>query len=339
VLDRLHHLFPDLRRVPLPAYVVGGAVRDLLLDRDPADADVASIDPLKAASALRHKVIRLGKEDHISAYRVVLGPHVYDFAELLEHDIGADLARRDFTINAMALDLASGELLDPHGGRRDLDARLVRMVSAENFDDDPLRMLKAIRMAVTFRFTIDDATIAAIVPRASRISDIAAERVSFELSRIFSANQFGTATELLRRTGLAAPLGLTLRAAPRDDLTFEMSLALLVDDPRAFGERWRWSESMIRDVTTLKKLMEHHDPIALYDAGERLARMLPDANLAMPDFTIKPLLTGDEIASLAGIEPGPHLGEIKHALLEAQIRGEVRTKEEAERFVHLSPRA
>jgi len=333
LLERLHRLFPDLRRVPLPAYVVGGAIRDLLLDRDPADADVASNDPFAAASALRHKVIRLGKEEHLSAYRVVLGPHVYDFAELLDHDVDADLARRDFTINAMALDLETGELLDPHGGRRDLEARVVRMVDSSNFDDDPLRMLKAIRMAVTYRFTIDEATIAAIVPRAARIRDVAVERVTFELFRIFSANQFGTAVELLRRTQLAEPLGLTLREAPRDDVTFEMSMAYLVDDPRAFGEQWRWSESQIRDVITLMNLMRDHDKIALYDAGERRARMLPIPNLAMPDFTIKPLLTGDEIAALRHIEPGPELGAVKRALLEAQIRGEVCSKEEAVRFV------
>ena len=332
LLERLHRLFPDLRKVPLPAYVVGGAIRDLLLERDPADVDVASNEPLAAASALHHKVIRLGKEEHISAYRVVLGEHVYDFAELLDHDIDADLARRDFTINAMALDLETGKLLDPHSGRRDLDARVVRMVDASNFDDDPLRMLKSIRMAVTYDFTIDEATIAAIAPRASRIGEVAAERVSFELLRIFSANRFSISVELLRRTGLEIALGLT-SSAGRDDLTLEMSFALLVRDPRAFGERWRWSESLIRDVTTLQNLMRDHDRIALYDAGERLARMLPIAGLDMPDFTIKPLLTGDEIASLRNIEPGRELGAIKRALLEAQIRGEVRTKEEAERFV------
>ena len=331
---QLLHLFPDLRKVPLPAYVVGGAIRDLIMGRDPADIDIASNDPLAAARTLRHKVIRLGKEEHISAYRIVLGEHVYDFAELLDHDINADLARRDFTINAMALDLERDELLDPHGGQRDLGARVVRMVSAENFEDDPLRMLKAVRMAVVFRFTIDDATIAAIQPRAQRITEVAAERVAFELSLIFSANQFSVATELLRKTRLDVPLfGRGLPRFDRDDIAYEMAMALIVDDPRAFGERWRWSESMIRDVTTLKKLMQHHDVVALFDAGERLARMLPDQNVVMPDFTIKPFLSGDEIASLTGIKPGPQLGRMKRALLEAQIRGEVKTKDDAVKFV------
>jgi tRNA nucleotidyltransferase/poly(A) polymerase len=347
--EELLRLFPDLRRVPLPAYVVGGAVRDLLLGRHPADADVASNDPLAAARALGHKVIRLGKGDHLSAYRVVLGEHVYDFAELLDHDIDADLARRDFTINAMAVSLADGTHLDPHGGRRDLEARVVRMVNAENFDDDPLRMLKAVRMAVTHRFAIDEATIDAIRPRAARINEVAAERVAFELSLIFSANAFATAVEILRRTGLDIALGLkplTPDPSPRERgegarragegrVPLELAMALLVDDPRKFGERWRWSEALIRDVITLQKLMRGHDLIALYDAGERLARMTGDASL--PDFTIKALLTGEEIGKLANLEPGPQLGKVKRALLEAQIRGEVRTPEDAKLFVRAFP--
>src|SRR5690349_3254858 len=99
--DDLFRLFLDLRKVPLPAYVVGGAIRDLLLGREPKDVDVASADPLAAARAISERVIRLGKGEHLSAYRVVRGPHVYDFAELLDGDIVVDLARRDFTVNAM----------------------------------------------------------------------------------------------------------------------------------------------------------------------------------------------------------------------------------------------
>src|SRR5207302_10593675 len=141
-------------------------VRDLFFGAAPADVAVACLDPLACARTLGRKVIRLGREDHLSAWRVVDGAHVYDFAALLDGSIDADLARRDFTINAMAVDLGSGALLDPYEGREDLRRRLVRMVDASNFDDDPLRMLKAVRMAVRFGFAIDDATLAAIRARA-----------------------------------------------------------------------------------------------------------------------------------------------------------------------------
>src|SRR5260370_6791449 len=113
--------------LPLPSYVVGGAFRYLLLGGDPADVDLASLDPLGAAKTFGRKIITLGGPEHLRAYRVVDHEHVYDFAALLDDDIGADLARRDFTINAMAVDLASGDLLDPHGGRHDIEQRLVRM--------------------------------------------------------------------------------------------------------------------------------------------------------------------------------------------------------------------
>ena len=76
--------------------------------------------------------------------------------------------------------------------------------------------------------------------------------------------------------------------------------------------------------------------VALYDAGESIAQQLPallDEEVTMPDFTIKPLLNGDEIAKLTGIEAGPRLGEVKRALIEAQIRGEVATKADAEEYV------
>jgi tRNA nucleotidyltransferase/poly(A) polymerase len=286
-------------------------------------------------------VIRLGDAEHLSAYRVVESGHVYDFAELLDHDIDADLARRDFTMNAMAVHLGRGELLDPHGGQRDIDARTVRMVDASNFDDDPLRALKGVRMALAFGFSIEEATLAAIRERAPRIVEIAAERVTYELSVIFSAGRLRAALDLLQRTSLLEPLGLRARPLLAEDVSLAGAYALLVEDPRAYAERWRWSAELLREVVTLRQLLDSHDRVILYDAGEKIARQLPavlralgrDDQLDFPDFTIRALLTGGEIAELTGIAPGAELGQIKRALLEAQIRGEVTTHDEAVRFV------
>jgi tRNA nucleotidyltransferase/poly(A) polymerase len=341
--DELTRRFPALQQLGGDCYVVGGAIRDLLLGRDPADADVACLDPLAAARSIHHRVIRLGGQEHLSAWRVVLGAHVYDFAELLDHDIDADLARRDFTVNAMAVHLQRDALLDPHGGARDAAAALVRMVEPSNFDDDPLRTLKGVRMAVKYGFTIEPETLEAIRIRAARIVDVAPERVTYELSVIFGSGALRSAIELLRVTGLAEPLGLRLRDVHADDVSLAGSFALLVDDPRPYAERWRWSSELLREVLTLQKLIDAHDRIALYDAGEPIASQLPpvlralgrDATLDLPDFTIRPLLAGGEIAALAGIAPGPELGRVKRALLEAQLRGEVSTRTEAERFVQL----
>jgi tRNA nucleotidyltransferase/poly(A) polymerase len=335
--ETLVRLFPAIASLPPGCYVVGGAVRDLVLGRAPADVDVACTDPLAVAQSLGRKVIRLGDQEHLSAYRLVLGEHVYDFAAILDDDITLDLERRDFTVNAMAVDLDGDELLDPNGGRRDLEARVVRMVKESNFDDDPLRMLKGVRMAVKYGFTIDPATLGAIRTRADRIVDVATERVIYELSVIFASGALRKSIALLRETGLARPLGLTLRDVQADDVGLAGAYALLVDDPRAHAERWRWSEALLRDVLTLRALIDRHDRIALYDAGEPLARQLPailralgrDATLDLPDFTIRPFLTGNEIAQLTGLAPGKELGARKRALLEKQIRGEITTKAEA----------
>ncbi len=348
--DQILTLFPGLTRIPPGAYVVGGAVRDLLLGRDPVDVDVACLLPFEAARAVRTRVIRLGNGEHLSAYRVVKDERVYDFAALLDDTIESDLARRDFTINAMAIDLDHDVLLDPHGGRRDLDLRLVRMVRASNFDDDPLRTLKAVRMAIRFNFAIDEETLAAIRARAHRIVDVATERVTYELSIIFSSHAFRRAVNLLEASGLAGALCLTSQSAsveaPEEPAVgLGGAYALLVEDPKAYAERWRWSDQLLHEVQTLQRLVDHHDRLALYDAGESIARQLPPLlralgrsdELDIPDFTIRALLTGGEIAELTGLAPGKELGRIKRALLEAQVRGEIATHDEAVAMVTGSP--
>ena len=308
----------------------------------PIDVDVACLDPLACAHAVSERVIRLGSGEHLSAWRVVDGEHAYDFAEILDRNIAADLARRDFTVNAMAVRLSDGELLDPHEGQRDLERRVVRMVAAENFDDDPLRCLKAVRMAVKHRFDIERATVDAIRARADRITGIAAERVTYELSVIFSAGAFRRVVALLHETGLDVPLfGRAIDNFQADDVSVAGAYALLVDKPKEYAKRWRWSAELLREVIALQALFTNDDRVRLYDAGEHVARQLPavlralgrDDRVDMPDFSMKAFLSGDEIASIARIEEGPELGRRKRALLEAQIKGEVRTKDEAAQWI------
>ena len=326
--EELLRRFPALAQLPPGCYVVGGAIRDLLLGKEPLDADVACNDPLAAARVLGGRLVPLGADEHLRAYRVVLPEHTYDFAELLEHDIDRDLARRDFTVNAMAVDLGSDALHDPHGGERDARARVVRMVDAANFDDDPLRMLRGVRLAVRGNFALDPATRDAIRARASQITRSARERITYELSLIFGANRFRRAVALLRETGLDAPLGLRTREFHADDVSLDGAYALLADEPRG-------------DAAVLQKLIDRHDRIALYDAGETIARQLPailralgrDDRLDWPDFAARALLSGEEIARIAGLSAGKELGALKRALLDAQIRNEVQTVEQAEAFV------
>jgi poly(A) polymerase len=191
------------------AWLVGGAVRDRLLGRGTDDVDVALRgDPRGAARRIAKAAggasFRLS--DAFGGWRAV-GPanawHV-DLLPLREGDLAADLAARDFTINAMAEPLAGGEIVDPHGGREDLAARRLRMVSARALADDPLRTLRAVRLAVELGLELEPGTAAAIAAHARLIERTAPERVFAELKRIVTAPAVRHGIELMRETGLLA---------------------------------------------------------------------------------------------------------------------------------------
>src|ERR671936_2991233 len=130
------------------AWIVGGAVRDELLGRPLVDLDIAVHEPETAARAFarRSSGAPFPLSDRHGAWRVALeGGRTVDFTPL-RGGIEADLATRDFTINAIALPLEGGEPLDPSGGLFDLETRTLRAVTEEVFDDDPLRLLRAARL-------------------------------------------------------------------------------------------------------------------------------------------------------------------------------------------------
>jgi len=202
------------------AWLVGGAVRDGLLGRPTADFDVAVAgDPEAAARAIARAARGTAFElsGAFGAWRVVgrgersgdersargSGWNV-DLVTLREGDLAADLAARDFTINAMAEPLAGGDLIDPHGGRADLEARVVRMVSAEALEDDPLRSLRAVRIAVELELELDAATAAAAREHAAGIERVAPERVFGELKRVVCAAAVRRGLTLMDELGLSA---------------------------------------------------------------------------------------------------------------------------------------
>jgi len=199
------------------AYVVGGCVRDLILGRVPHDWDVAT-DALPAdvmgmfpdvrPTGVKHgtvTVIMDGMPVEVTTYRVEgrysdrRHPDVVRFVRRLEDDLG----RRDLTINAIALH-PWGRIVDPYRGVEDLKRRLVRAVGdpRARFDEDPLRMLRAIRLAAELVFDIDEETYLAIKAKAHLIRNVSAERIGEELSRALVSPKPGFAMELMRETGL-----------------------------------------------------------------------------------------------------------------------------------------
>lgn len=184
-------------------YLVGGSVRDLLLDRETEDLDFAVGGNAfefaeKFAKSVKARFIPMD-EEHDTA-RVVFykgrdGDHPYmDFCGIRGADIEADLAARDFTINAMAVDLrhvmddSEVAVIDPCGGIEDLNKQVIKIASSESMGDDGIRMFRAYRFAATLDFLIHDETSAAIRDSVSLAGSVAIERIREELFKILAVD-------------------------------------------------------------------------------------------------------------------------------------------------------
>ncbi len=181
-----------LSRLGPRAWLVGGALRDRLLERRTADYDVVvEARPRPLAKDLARAVGAHAFElsEGFGVWRVVAHDRAWqlDLLPLQEGRIEADLAGRDLTINAIAQPLGTGELIDPFGGLGDLRARRLRMVTPEAFARDPLRTLRLARLACELGFSVEPRTAAAAVANAPGLADVAPERVFAELRRIVAA--------------------------------------------------------------------------------------------------------------------------------------------------------
>ena len=178
--------------LPPEAYLVGGAVRDALLKREKEYFDLDFVLPQLAVKTARKIAnyyhagfVILDQKRQIA--RVVFPQGTLDFAQQEGNSLESDLRRRDFTINAIAYNLHSDELIDPLGGRVDLAQRVLRMISPTNLKDDPLRLLRAYRQGAQLNFTIDPLTRSTIRTLAPLLTQVAGERVQMELGYLLSS--------------------------------------------------------------------------------------------------------------------------------------------------------
>jgi tRNA nucleotidyltransferase (CCA-adding enzyme) len=185
--------FPgDLAYLPDDAYLVGGSVRDALLQRyrHPLDLDFVlpggAIATAKEVANLYHGgFVVLDQERGIA--RVVFDQGTLDLANQEGASLEKDLQRRDFTINAIAYNLNSQQLVDPLGGLADLERGVLRMIAVKNLEDDPLRLLRAYRQAAQLNFMIEAETKKAIADRVALLKNMAAERIQAELNYLLTA--------------------------------------------------------------------------------------------------------------------------------------------------------
>jgi tRNA nucleotidyltransferase/poly(A) polymerase len=280
----------NLRRAGHEAYVVGGAVRDLCMGRPATDWDITtSASPDRITSvfkslrsfSLKHETVTLvhrGRHYEVTTFR---GPR-----QTLEDD----LKHRDFAINVMPYDTEKSHVIDPWGGRRDIEKRVVRGVFSpeDRFREDPLRLIRAVRFAAELGFRIEGKTLGAISSTAKTITTAAPERIRDELVRILVCENPSQGLHLLRKTGLLGWLLPELEDAGKTrgrvvdqvarDAVSRLS-ALFCSSSRFASQhggpksdvaaksimvRFRFSKSMIREVT---KLVEEERVLAGYDSS------------------------------------------------------------------------
>ncbi len=204
----------------IKSYLVGGVVRDALLGRTTADIDIAvAADALalapKLAEAIGGKYVLLDEENHVC--RIVIADETLAKGRLeidismLRGDIEQDLAQRDFTINAMAIDLDELaedklHLIDPFNGRADLQWKLVRVVSDTSLKSDAVRLLRAVRLAAELDFSIESETEALIQQYSHLVASVPGERIREELLRLLAVPQSGQFLLYLARLGLVTAI-------------------------------------------------------------------------------------------------------------------------------------
>jgi len=211
-----------LRMAGFEAYLVGGCVRDLLLDRTPKDWDITTnakpedIQHVFPESFYENDFgtvgVKTGSEDdrlavvEITPYRTESGysdkrrPDAVTFGNNLEED----LARRDFTVNAIAYDESKGQLVDPYQGQKDIQQKVLKTVGipADRFEEDALRLMRAVRLVAELGFALDADTAAAIAEKAPNLKHVSRERVRDEFVRILMSDQPMQALVLAQQLGI-----------------------------------------------------------------------------------------------------------------------------------------
>ncbi|HEX5526187.1 MAG TPA: hypothetical protein VFX44_03180 [Solirubrobacterales bacterium] len=345
-LRRTHPELETVRQAaPEGVYVVGGAVRDLLLGRPRADLDLVVVGEAAELAA------RLGgaesEHERFGTVKVMVEGHEVDLATARTEaypapgalpvvtpaaSIEEDLGRRDFTINAMAVPVREPCLIDPHGGRGDLDQGLLRVLHPRSFEDDPTRALRAARYASRFGFELEAETEALL--RRADLTTVSADRRRAELERLAAEASARRGFELLAEWGLIdlRPDGLKLLAAV-DELLRSPLWAGVVPRERALVTAAlgppgaeevlasMWKPRPGEGVETAAR----RDPVELILARAMGADWLDHYLTSWSKVELE--IDGDDLIA-AGIEQGPAIGRGLRAARMAKLEGEVHGREE-----------
>jgi tRNA nucleotidyltransferase (CCA-adding enzyme) len=330
----------------VPAYLVGGVVRDLLLRREVTDVDVAIEGDVEALADLPgfglerdglFLTARLEQGDvkiDVAQTRAESYPEPGALPEVRPASISEDLVRRDFTVNAMAFPL-SGErgLLDPHGGLDDLRAGLLRVLHERSFADDPTRALRAARYAARFGFELEPETARGL--READLSTVSEDRIDGELRRIAAEENPAAALRLIVEWGVlpsldpdapdrVAEVTRLASAAPWSDWV-DRELAVMLAVVRPLPQIRELAGSTPERPSQSVRLAAPWDPAQLLVARALGAEWLD--RYAAEWRHVKLEITGDDLLA-EGIPEGPAVGRGLEAALSGRLDGEISGREE-----------
>jgi tRNA nucleotidyltransferase (CCA-adding enzyme) len=330
----------------VPAYLVGGAVRDLLLGIEGVDLDLAiDGDPEALAGAPGFEIEREGlfltgrlelgelKID-VARTRAESYPHPGALPEVRPAPIAEDLARRDFTVNAMAYPLAGeGGLIDPHGGLDDLQAGRLRILHGRSFIDDPTRALRAARYAARFGFDLEPET--ARLLKEADVSTVSDDRVQNELRRTAAEADPAKALQLIVDWGVMPTIDPEApgRAAKVADLASappwagwaDRELAVMLAIVRPLPQIRELAAATPERASEAVRLAEPWDPAQLLVARALGAEWLDGYAAEWRHVRLE--ITGEDLIA-AGIPEGPAIGHGLDAALSGKLDGELAGREE-----------
>ena len=351
------------------AYVVGGCVRDVLMGKEPHDWDVCTsalpeetkdvfFNQRTIDTGLKHGTVTVLIEDNpieITTYRIDgdykdgRHPEQVEFTRSLRED----LARRDFTINAMAYHPSKG-VIDIYHGREDLQAGRIRCVGDPNkrFSEDALRIMRGLRFASTLYFSIEPATAEAMHKEKERLQAVSRERINVELSKLLLGRRADQILiEYMEILETAAP-GIVIPQTDLNQLPENLAIRLAEVFPKDTGRclrelkydgntvRWARVLARIKDkpvLTESKKemvrfLQKHGETITILHyarAGKTEVTALYELLKEQPCYRTSDLAISGEDLMKAGIQPGPKMGELIKTLLELVIEEQVENEKDA----------
>ena len=330
----------------VPAYLVGGVVRDLLLGREVADLDVAIEGAAEALADLRG--FSLEREGRFLTGRLEQGNAKIDIAqtraesypapgalpEVRPASITEDLARRDFTVNAMAFPLSGDRrLLDPHGGLDDLRAGLLRVLHDGSFIDDPTRALRAARYAARFGFDLEPET--ARLLREADLSTVSEDRIDNELRRIASEDDPAAALRLIAGWDVMPSLDpqaaervaevTRLASAPPWSEWVDRELAVMLAIVRPLPQIRELAAATPERPSEAARLAAAWDPAQLLVARAMGAEWLDRYAAEWRHVGLE--ITGADLLA-EGVPEGPDVGRGLEAALSGKLDGEISGRDE-----------